>query len=126
MRRVNVFGALREKLFGTGTSKSAAKSRLQFVLVQDRAGLNGEDMKMFREELMEVIDRYFEVHKEGFDVSYQKAGETTTLLINSPVVVKRDVPLNKSADAKQRSNKKRSPKRNRAGGNRQVKAAGNA
>lgn len=121
-----MFGALREKLFGTGTSKSAAKSRLQFVLVQDRAGLNGEDMKMFREELMEVIDRYFEVHKEGFDVSYQKAGETTTLLINSPVVVKRDVPLNKSADAKQRSNKKRSPKRNRAGGNRQVKAAGNA
>ena len=40
-------------------SKTQAKNRLQFVLVQDRAGLNNEELASFRKELLNVIEKYF-------------------------------------------------------------------
>jgi len=75
--------------FNSG-SKSKAKSRLQFVLVQDRASLSSEQMVAFKSELVDVIERYFVVDKEKFDIDYRRNGETTTLLINSPVLIKKE------------------------------------
>jgi cell division topological specificity factor MinE len=109
-----VFSALRQKLFGESkVSKTAeparntdrvnggktgkghnsgneAKSRLTFCLSQDRTGLNGEEMAKFKKELVSLIQRYFIVDEDKFGISYERKADTTTLLINSPVVVKRD------------------------------------
>jgi len=53
-----VFSALKKRLFGESTeSKETAKSRLHFVLVQDRTGLTNEEMAGFREEMVKVIER---------------------------------------------------------------------
>ena len=77
-------------LFGSGeASQVVARSRLQLVLVQDRTGLSNEEMLSFKREMMGVIEKYFVVNAEGFDISYRREGDSTTLLINSPVVVKR-------------------------------------
>lgn len=77
-------------LFGdTNASKSVAKSRLHFVLVQDRTGLTNDEMAEFRSEMVKVIEKYFVVDKDGFDIKYQRDNDTTTLLINSPVIVRR-------------------------------------
>ena len=96
-----MFRALTDKLFGNRkASKSTAKSRLQFVLVQDRTGLTNEEMRDFRGELVEVIKRYFVIDEQGFDIDYERQGETTTLLINSPVVVRRQEALNGVAGAR--------------------------
>jgi len=85
-----VFSALKKRLFGESTeSKETAKSRLHFVLVQDRTGLTNEEMAGFREEMVKVIERYFVIDKEGFDIKYHRLADTTTLLINSPVIVRR-------------------------------------
>lgn len=85
-----MFASIRNLFRGSDRhSKSAAKSRLQFVLVQDRAGLTTEEMTAFKQELLEVIERYFEIDHHGFDIDYQRSGESTTLLINSPVIVRR-------------------------------------
>lgn len=83
--------ALAKKFFGSNDkkSRSLAKSRLHFVLVQDRTGLTNDQMAQFRKELVEVIQRYFIIDETGFDISYERHEESTTLLINSPVVVKR-------------------------------------
>ncbi|MCB0317763.1 MAG: cell division topological specificity factor MinE [Bdellovibrionales bacterium] len=79
-----------QKLFGNnGNSKSLAKSRLHFVLVQDRTGLTNEEMNNFKQELVTVIEKYFHLDKEGFDVAYKRESDASTLLINSPVLVKR-------------------------------------
>ncbi len=110
-----MFTALKEKLFGASRSKSVAKSRLHFVLVQDRAGLTNEEMASFRRELVDVIERYFVIDEQGFDIDYERAGDTTTLLINSPVVVKRQDAIHGVAgarhQAKSRSRKKRKDQR---------------
>ena len=85
-----MFNALRKRIFGdVNESKSLAKSRLHFVLVQDRTGLTNEEMSGFREEMVKVIEKYFVIDKEGFDVKYHRIEDHTTLLINSPVIVRR-------------------------------------
>ena len=85
-----MFNALKKKLFGeSNASKSVAKSRLHFVLVQDRAGLTNDEMAIFKEEMVKVIEKYFVIDKEGFDIKYHRLADTTTLLINSPVIVRR-------------------------------------
>jgi len=85
-----VFAALKQKLFGSDTSsKGLAKSRLHFVLVNDRTGLTGDEMAQFKRDLVSVIERFFEINPDGFDVSYKRDEGMTTLLINSPVLVRR-------------------------------------
>lgn len=88
-----MFNALKKKLFGeSNESKETAKSRLHFVLVQDRTGLTNEEMAGFRQEMVKVIEKYFVIDKEGFDIKYHRLADTTTLLINSPVIVRRSTP----------------------------------
>lgn len=85
-----MLSALRKMLFGeSNESKDVAKSRLHFVLVQDRTGLTNDEMAGFREEMVKVIEKYFVIDKEGFDIKYHRLADTTTLLINSPVIVRR-------------------------------------
>jgi cell division topological specificity factor MinE len=92
-----VFNALKKKLFGeSNESKETAKSRLHFVLVQDRTGLTNEEMAGFREEMVKVIEKYFVIDKDGFDIKYHRMADTTTLLINSPVIVRRAGSLNRT------------------------------
>jgi cell division topological specificity factor len=89
-RELKVLNALRKILFGeSNESKDLAKSRLHFVLVQDRTGLSNDEMAGFREEMVKVIEKYFVIDKEGFDIKYHRLADTTTLLINSPVLIRR-------------------------------------
>ena len=66
-----------------------AKSRLHFCLVQDRAGLSSEELTQFRKELVSVIEKFFVIDEAGFDINYKRDSDMTTLLINSPIVIKR-------------------------------------
>jgi cell division topological specificity factor len=102
-----VFSALKEKLFGqSARSKSLAKSRLHFVLVQDRTGLTNEEMAAFKSELVGVIERYFVIDKQGFDIDYRRESDTTTLLINSPVIVRRQDTIDLDVGARKGKGKK--------------------
>ncbi len=78
-----------EKFFSSDGSRDNAKSRLQFVLVQDRTGMTNEEMASFKQDLLGVIEKYFTINKDAFDITYKRSGESTTLLINSPVIVRR-------------------------------------
>jgi cell division topological specificity factor MinE len=106
MKGLSLFSGLTGRLFGRRLdSKSKAKSRLHFVLVQDRTGLSAEDMSRFKRELVAVIESYFVIDKQGFDVSYERSGKSTTLLINSPVVVRRQDSPDHKAGATRRVRK---------------------
>jgi cell division topological specificity factor len=86
-----MFESLKKYLFGSQplSSKSLAKSRLHFVLVQDRTGLSNEELAGFKRQMVQVIERYFVIEEKGFDISYKRDGDLTTLVINSPVIVRR-------------------------------------
>ena len=79
-----------QKIFGSAVNSNAtAKSRLHFVLVQDRTGLSSDEMSSFKEALVAVIEKYFEIEKDGFDISYKRENDETALVINSPVIVRK-------------------------------------
>lgn len=80
-------------LFG-GHSKGLAKSRLHFVLVQDRTGLSSDELSAFKKELIGVVEKYFVIDEAGFDIDYRRETDSTTLLINSPIVVRRQAAQN--------------------------------
>lgn len=105
-----MFTALKGLFFGSdkslngNSSKSLARSRLSFVLVQDRTGLTPEEMTKFKREMVDVIERYFEIDEHGFDISYKRETDTTTLLINSPVIVRRrDAKKRDAKEAKEKA-----------------------
>lgn len=82
-----------QMIFGSAAADTAsnqqAKSRLHFVLVQDRSGLNSQEMASFKEELVSVVGKYFQIEKDAFDISYKREGDATALVINSPVLVRK-------------------------------------
>ena len=118
-----MFQAIKDFLFGrNGDSKSLAKSRLHFVLVQDRTGLTNEEMNNFKQELVTVIEKYFHLDKEGFDVAYKRESDESTLLINSPVLVKRQEAPKGRIEKRKKSNTKKVEKPSASEG----QSAGNA
>lgn len=107
-----MLSTLMNKLFGSGKqSKSLAKSRLHFVLVQDRAGLSNEEMIQFKRELVQVVERYFVIDKQGFDIAYEREKETTTLLINSPVIVRRQDSIDYQVGSRKKRKQSKAKKR---------------
>lgn len=92
---------------GEKVSKSSAKSRLHFVLVQDRTGLNNEELAGFRREMVEVIERYFVIDESGFDISYKRELDSTTLIINSPIVVRRQETIHSGVGSEAAQKRKR-------------------
>lgn len=88
-------------LFGRKkASKVAAKSRLHFVLVQDRTGLTNQELANFKQEMVGVIEKYFVVDKNKFDIDYKRDTDLTTLVINSPIVVRRQEGLKHQVGSK--------------------------
>ena len=72
-----------KSLFRKDTSKANARNRLEMVLVQDRSGLTSKEMKTFKKELLEVMQKYFILEKKGLDIEWQREGNSTALVINS-------------------------------------------
>jgi cell division topological specificity factor len=77
-------------------SGGVAKSRLHFVLVQDRAGLGSEEIAKFKRELVAVIEKYFVIDEKAFDITYRRENDSTTLQINSPILVKKKEEVEQS------------------------------
>ena len=66
---------------------------------RDRTGLTNSELADFRVELVEVIQRYFEIDEHGFDIDYEREGDSTRLVINSPVIVRRQEAAGKMLGA---------------------------
>ncbi|RIL03933.1 MAG: cell division topological specificity factor MinE [Proteobacteria bacterium] len=102
-----LLAGLKDIFFRNGKqSKAMAKSRLHFVLVQDRTGLTPDEMANFKREMTSVIEKYFVIDEKGFDISYERSKESTVLMINSPVIVRRQDAIGHAVGAKHRQREK--------------------
>jgi cell division topological specificity factor len=66
-------------------SKEALKDRLQLVLAYDRAEIPPGKVDALRNELLEVIRRYFPKGKEDLRLEVEQRGETVLLTANIPL-----------------------------------------
>jgi cell division topological specificity factor len=60
-------------------SKDIAKSRLQFVLIQDRMGCSPEVLEMLKTDILKVIMKYVDVDEKEMDIQISPPGEGGTV-----------------------------------------------
>lgn len=72
-------------LFGRGKSKDKLKERLKLVLSYDRAGLTPGKMEELKDELLQVISKYFPATEGDYDVNVEQQGNRMVFVANLPV-----------------------------------------
>ncbi|MAE32345.1 MAG: cell division topological specificity factor MinE [Verrucomicrobiales bacterium] len=73
-------------LNGEVASKDTAKSRLQLILIQDRASVDPTILNALRDDLILLMTKYFDVSDEEPDVDFQHDGDSLALVANIPIV----------------------------------------
>lgn len=73
------------RLFGRRKSKDHLKERLKLVLSYDRANLSPGRMEDLKNELLEVIGRYFPASENDYDVTVEQQGDRMVFQANLPL-----------------------------------------
>lgn len=66
-------------------SASAAKERLQLVLVHDRADLSPGKLEALKDEVIDVISRYVEIDRRAVSISLTKDRNEQRLVADIPL-----------------------------------------
>ncbi|UCH24488.1 MAG: cell division topological specificity factor MinE [Trueperaceae bacterium] len=72
-------------LFGRKKSKDHLKERLKLVLSYDRAKLTPAKMDELKDELLQVIGKYFPAEENDYDVKLERHGDRMVFVANLPV-----------------------------------------
>lgn len=72
-------------LFGRKKSKDQLKERLKLVLSYDRAKLTPGKMEDLKNELLQVIGKYFPSEEKDYDVKLEQHGDRMVMVANLPV-----------------------------------------
>jgi cell division topological specificity factor len=73
------------RLFGRRKSKDELKQRLKLVLSYDRAKLSPGRIEDLKNELLEVIGRYFPANQSDYDVKVEQQGDRMVFVANLPL-----------------------------------------
>jgi cell division topological specificity factor len=73
------------RFFGRNKSKDRLKERLKLVLAYDRANLSPRQMDDFKDDLLNVIKKYFPSEADAYDVKLEQHGDKMVLVANIPV-----------------------------------------
>lgn len=80
---------LRRLVGGPDRSASAAKERLQLVLVHDRADLTQAELADLKDEIIEVISRYVAIDRGGVEIALTNDRYEQRLVADIPLAQKR-------------------------------------
>lgn len=67
-------------------SKTTVKNRLQLILIQDRTGLAPEILDALRDDMFEVISRYFIVNENDVEMSLERDDDSVAIVASIPVL----------------------------------------
>ncbi|MBV7273070.1 cell division topological specificity factor MinE [Clostridium thailandense] len=78
------------KVFSSkSSSKDMAKERLKLILIHDRANISPELLNSIKEDILQVISKYFEIDNGEIDVKMTKLeeipGESPALIASIPI-----------------------------------------
>jgi len=81
-----VFESLSRWLRRGKGSKNVGKSRLQLILINDRTGVSPEILDALREDMFQIISKYFVVKEDDVEMSLEKEEGSVALVANIPVL----------------------------------------
>ncbi len=73
-------------LRGGKGSKVTVKNRLQLILIQDRTGVSPEILDALRDDMFNVISKYFIVNEDDVEMSLETDDDSVALVANIPVL----------------------------------------
>lgn len=82
----DLFAKISRWVQGQPPSRDVAKSRLQLILIQDRSGVDPAILEALRDDLIELMGKYFDVSRDGIAVELQRDEEKAALVANVPIV----------------------------------------
>jgi cell division topological specificity factor len=78
--------SLRERLrFGRRGSASAAKERLQLVLIHDRAGLSPGRLEALKDDIVDLLASYVEIDRNAVRITLTKDRDQQRLVADIPL-----------------------------------------
>jgi cell division topological specificity factor len=80
---------LLQRLRGETSSAAEAKSRLQFVLVHDRADLPPGKLEALKDELIQVLSRHVEIDPRTVQISLTRERNQQRLVADIPLAAAR-------------------------------------
>lgn len=87
---MDFFGMFKNKKKNSG---AAAKERLQFVLVHDRAGVSPEFLDKLKGEIMDVISKYIEIDQQELEIQVTRTKSEDGERVVPALVA--NIPINK-------------------------------
>ena len=88
-------------------SKNAAKDRLKFVLIHDRAMLPSGTIEKMKDDIISVISKYVEIDENSINIQITQSDEDarkSTLVANVPLALK---TINTNEKSKIKNKKKK-------------------
>ena len=83
--------SLRDRLFGRDRSTAqTARTRLQLVLIHDRAGLSPGRLDALKDDLIAAISRHVEIDASGVHVTLHSDRDTQRLVADIPLAPPRE------------------------------------
>lgn len=68
------------------TSGQTAKKRLKFAIAYDNLEVSDEILDSLKNDIIEVITRYFEIDSKGISLDIDKSEESSSLVLNTPIL----------------------------------------
>lgn len=81
-----MINSLFQKVTGKNKSSQVAKKRLKFALVYDNLDVSDEILELLKNDICQVISKYFEIEKEGITLDIDRADDYSALVFNSPII----------------------------------------
>lgn len=89
-----------KRLFGIRNSADAAKQRLRFVLIHDRAEIPPGLLDLIKDDIIAVISRRLPIDRSQVSVNIDNAGNENRLLVDIPLLTQ---DRRKPTEGRQRS-----------------------
>ncbi len=73
------------RFFRLRSSKTIAKERLKFIIIQDRTLLSPSLLTAMKEEMLDVINKYLNINRDHIKLSIERKNKRTVLEVVIPV-----------------------------------------
>ncbi len=67
-------------------SRTTVKNRLQLILIQDRTGVAPEILDALRDDMFQVISKYFIIQEDDVEMTLESDDDAVALVANIPVL----------------------------------------
>ncbi len=81
-----MFESISRWLRGSKSSKEIGKSRLQLILAYDRSEIHPEILDSLKEEIFNIISKYFVIKEDDVEMNLSKTDESVALMANIPIL----------------------------------------